>query len=144
MIRLGVRKDTFKVYADRGINSAIAQYYAMVQEGITLAQHMFRGLKRPLMHGDNTNADQNVLVYSWRSSIDAEWTGSKNSGHLVVIPNPPVGRVFVVLAREEPQNEHGIVGSIERWNWVREDPTLPHAPVDWQERYGQLLWSRET
>ena len=126
------------------MRSAIAQYYAMVQEGMTLAQHVFRGLKRPLMLGENTNADENVFVYSWRSSLDSEWTGSKNSGRAVVIPDPPVGRVFVVLVREELPNNHGIGGSIERWNWVREDPILPHAPVDWQDRYREKVWSKES
>jgi hypothetical protein len=55
-----------------------------------------------------------------------------------------VGRVFVVLVREELPNNHGIVGSIERWNWVREDPILPHAPVDWQDRYREKVWSKES
>ncbi len=56
-------------------------------------------------------------------------------------------RVFVVLVREERQpNEFpgvgSVFGSIEKWNWVKEDPALPHAPIDWGERYATKLWSR--
>jgi hypothetical protein len=143
IVRLGVRKATFGSYAERSLASAIGQYFGVVQEGMVMARHVFRGLKRPLLLGENMNADENVLVYSWRSEIDAEWAGSRGEGHPELISPPPVGRVFVVLVREEQPNEHGIIGSIERWNWIREDPALPHAPVDWEQRYGQKLWSRE-
>jgi len=33
-----------------------------VQDGLLEAIHLFRGLKRPLMHGDDKEADKSVLV----------------------------------------------------------------------------------
>lgn len=90
------------------------------------------------------HADKGVLVYTWRSSVDCEWTGSPQGGNVEFMIPAPRDKVFVVLVREEPEDENGITGSIEKWNWVREDPRLAHAPVDWQQRYGKKLWSRDT
>src|SRR5260370_29190053 len=92
-----------------------------------------RGSRRPLLHGDEKDADKSVLVYSWRSEVDYVWPGSRFDGKPVV-KTPPPNRVFVVLVREERQpNEFpgvgAVFGSIEKWNWVKEDPALPHAPI---------------
>ena len=142
-VLLGIRNDSFQQYVKRGLASPIAQYYGIVQEDLMLARHLFRGLKRPLMHNGNMQADRNVLVYSWRSVVDYKWVGTPLDGHPERM-NPPPGQVFVVIVREEQSKENDILGSIERWNWVREDPQLAHAPVDWQQRYGTHLWSRDT
>lgn len=74
------------------------------------------------------------------------WAGSQFDGN-AIRKTPPPKRVFVVLVREEKQpNDYegvgSIFGSIEKWNWVKEDPELPSAPIDWQERYETRLWSR--
>jgi hypothetical protein len=139
-IKLGVRPATFGQYADRGLNTSIAQYYGIVQGGLVSARHAFRGLNRPLALGNDMDADQSVVVYTWRSQNDYEWLGDRFNGNPVAMV-PPQGRVFVVLVREVVVE--GICGSIERWNWIREDPGLPHAPVDWRLRYGEKLWSRD-
>lgn len=138
-MKLGIRTASFQQYADRSLASAISQYYGIVQDDLMLARHLFRGLKRPLLHGGDQHADQDVLVYSWRSTVDYKWVGTPQRGHPERMNPPPKDQVFVVLVREEKSNEHDILGSIERWNWVREDPDLPHAPVEWQERYGETL-----
>jgi len=88
---------------------------------MVFARHVFRGLERPLNHADNMNADRDVFVYTWRSETDYEWVGSPFDGRLVE-RTPPSGRVFVVLVREEAAADGDVFGSIERWNWVREDP----------------------
>jgi hypothetical protein len=139
---LGVRTSTFRAYAQRRLATFIAQYYGIFQDGLGSAKHVFRGLKRPLMLGAHENADEAVWVYAWRSLIDYVWIGSPQSGDPRQVA-APARRVFVVLVREEPSNEHGISGSIERWNWIREDPELPHAPIIWQQRYGRKIWSIE-
>jgi len=91
--------------------------------------------------GDAMDVDQRVLVYTWRSMFSAAWSGSRFDGRIVTRAVPP-GVVFVVLVREEDTGEPGIHGSIERWNWVEEDPELPQAPVGWATRYGSKLWSK--
>ena len=35
-----------------------------------------------------------------------------------------------------------IVGWIERWNWIAEDPALQEAAIDWVDRYDDRLWTR--
>lgn len=141
VVKLGVRSETFRYYQERRLNSAIAQYYGIVQDGMPSAWHAFRGLNRPLMDADDVHADQRVVVYTWRSPDDYEWAGTPQCGHPVRM-EPPPRRVFVVLVRQEDPNEYGLFGSIDRWNWVREDPGLSQAPVDWSKRYGTKLWSR--
>jgi len=141
VVKLGLREESFQQILHHNLNSLIAQYYGMVQDGLLNAMHAFKGLKRPLMLGDDMQADQGVVVYSWRPQFDFFWSGSRFEGE-PIRKTPPPGRVFVVLTREEAQpNEFSVFGSIERWNWIKEDPNLPHAPVEWSERYGTHLWS---
>jgi hypothetical protein len=139
-VRFGIRSDTFGRYVNRGLATAIAQYYGLVQQEIMQAKHVFRGLKRPLALDENMNADRNVLIYAWLPLNDYQWVGSRFEGR-PECRAVQAGRVFVVLVREEPE-EHGVSGSIEKWNWVREDPILTCAPVGWEQRYEQKLWSR--
>lgn len=141
MVKLGVTTNTFRLHAT---SSAIGQYYGIVQEGIILARHLFRGLNRPLLHEGDMNADQGVIVYTWRPLADYEWAGGRHSGRVERIDPPPPNRVFAVLVRLIESDHHGVVGSVEHWNWIREDPGLPHAPVDWEQRYTKRLWSRDT
>ena len=139
-VKLGVRTDTFKRHVGRQLATAIAQYYGLVQSGLHHARHAFRGLKRPLMLQDDATADESVVVYTWRSQVDYIWSGSAHSGQSENVA-APTGRVFVVLIRDEEPKDFGVAGSIEHWNWVREDRTLAHAPVDWESRYEKKLWS---
>jgi len=146
VVKLGLGGDSFQQNVRNALATTIAQYYGIVQDGLLDAIHLFKGLKRPLMHGDDKEADRSVLVYSWRPEFDYVWTGNPFEGN-PIRKTPPPHRVFVVLVREEQQpNDYqgvgSIFGSIEKWNWVKEDPALPHAPIDWQERYGTKLWSR--
>jgi hypothetical protein len=141
IVKLGVRVTTFEGYVRRKEISNVAQYYGIVQGDLMLAKHLFTGLKRSLMYNGDMQADRNVIVYSWRSTNDYRWRGNVQNGHSERV-DPPRDQVFVVLVREEPENEHGVLGSIEHWNWVQEDPVLAHAPVDWNQRYGQKLWSK--
>jgi hypothetical protein len=141
-IRLGVRIDTFRQYAGRGLATVIAQYYGIVQSGLLSSQHVFKGLNRKLLDDEDVEAEEKVVVYSWRPLADYLWSGSLHNGMPIRIVPPPSGKVFVALARIDPADEDGIEGSIGRWNWVREDPRLPGSPVDWNARYGIKLWSR--
>ena len=94
------------------------------------------------MHGEDMDADKSVIVYSWRSEIDYLWSGNRFSGN-PVRKTPPPKQVFVVLVREEKQpNDYNVFGSIEKWNWIKEDPEELHAPVEWSDRYAEKLWSR--
>lgn len=43
-VKFGIRSETFQRHARRGLATAIAQHYGIVQGGMILAQHVFRGL----------------------------------------------------------------------------------------------------
>ncbi|HEY2392491.1 MAG TPA: hypothetical protein VGK22_15050 [Candidatus Angelobacter sp.] len=146
-VKLGLRKDSFDRVLHHNLPTSVAQYHGIVQDGLFQAVHAFKGLNRPLMHGEDMQADKSILVYSWRPEVDYVWVGSRFDGKIIA-KSPPSDRVFVVLVREEPEpNEYAevgrIFGSIEKWNWVKEDPTFPYAPIEWQDRYTSKLWSRE-
>jgi len=124
----------------------LAQFYGIVQEGLIVAEHAFRGLNRPMRYEENMEADQSIVVYAWAARNDYEWLGPPYSnGEPTPKPALP-GRIFVVLVREEStkEEENGkqIMGTIEKWNWVREDGELRGAPIDWKVRYAKKLWSR--
>lgn len=141
LVKLGLRKDTFETnYLEHHLMTAVAQYYGIVQDGMVGAQHVFHGLRRPLMLGLNKHADEAVWIYSWSPPLDYLWVGNRYNGDPVP-RKPPPGNAFVVIVRTEDPNELGVTGSIERWNWVREHPTLPHAPIAWEQRYDEKLWS---
>ncbi len=93
------------------------------------------------MRDGNMEADRRVLVYTWCPPVDYVWIGTPFDGH-PEIRTPPRGRVFAVLVCHETENEYNVVGSIEKWNWIREDERFPHAPIDWENRYERRLWSR--
>ena len=139
-IRLGVEHHTFEQYRERGLFAPIAHYYGIVQCGVRQARHVFRGLKRPMAVADDMQADQNIFVYSWRPRIDYEWAGTTFNGK-PVRHTPKARTVFVVLIRLQAVRPE-IWGVIEKWNWVREDPDLAEAPVNWEQRYEQKMWSR--
>jgi hypothetical protein len=141
IVRLGVRVSTFQQYKARGLATAIAQYYGLVQEGMWWSKHLFEGLNRPLMLADDMDADRPVLVYTWRSPVDFEWHGATHDGYPIKMV-PLAGRVFAVLVRRQEPSPEGIVGSVVKWNWIKEDPRLPDAPVGWEQRYGRKVWSR--
>lgn len=145
-VKLGLREACLQQNLRLGLSTTIAQYYGIVQDGMMDTIHLFQGLNRPLMDGGDKEVDKSVLVYSWRPVADFVWTGSRFDGR--VIPKViPEGRVFVVLVRPESQpdaytDEGTVFGSIEKWNWVKEDSFVPNAPVDWKQRYDKKLWSR--
>jgi hypothetical protein len=142
VVKLGLRDDSFNRICTGNFHTTVAQYYGIVQDGLLQADHIFKGLKRPLMFGKDMNADKSVIVYSWRPEFDYVWVGSRFDGKPLG-KIPPPNRVFVVLVREEPPNDYKVFGSVEHWNWVEQDATLYGAPVDWADRYGEKIWSRE-
>jgi hypothetical protein len=137
----------FENLAGTGQATKCAQFYGLIQPGLMDAIHAFRGLKRPLMKGDNMHGDADIIAYSWRPQHDYIWSRSQFDGHPLQ-KQPPPGVILVVLVRlfKVPEQYPGlgaVEGSIEHWSWVMGDPELQFAPIDWQERYEDRLWSRE-
>jgi len=140
---VGVRQDVILNLKKLNLRTAIAEFWGIVEPSLILARHAFRGLKRPLAHNGDMHADRRMVIYSWRPMWDFVWVGDAHHGHLEK-KSPPPKTVMVVIVREEQQlDPHGVYGSIKRWNWVKEDLILPHAPIEWGQRYAKKLWSRE-
>ena len=141
-VRLGVHKETFQRLRDFGGATPIAQYYGLVQQGLIYADiaHLFRGVNRPLMDGDNEEADKHILIYSWVPQCDWEWDRSTSRP---VRRSPPANRVFAVQARQYvTPDEHGAVGAVLHWSWIAEDRVLRAAPVNWDSRYTEKIWTK--
>lgn len=139
VLRLGVRRETFARLIHRHRRTMIAQYYGNVRQ-LHMAAHVFRGVNRDLMFGDNADGDQDILIYSWKPQHEFLWIGGAFNGTAVPVPAPQ-GRVFVVLARKLPAPDGEVGATALHWNWVEEGKD-PEAPVDWQERYTERLWSK--
>ncbi len=140
-MRFGVKQTTFELYYAVQWFSPIAQYYGLVQDGLTEARHLFRGVTRPLLQNGDMNADERVIAYTWRPALDWEWSGTPWDGEPVEMP-APTNAVFFVQVLEHDQDEHGISGAIAHWGWLDEDQVLKHAPVEWKERYGPNAGTR--
>lgn len=137
-VQLELRSDTLQRYQQRAMFTPIAEYYAIVRD-LMSAQNCFRGVKRPMADHTGMDIDQRVVVYTWRPLYGAVWMGVPPTGTVIQKVAPP-GYVFAVLVRQDDDGQD-VYGSIERWNWIEEDPGLPQAPIDWVARYGEKKWS---
>jgi hypothetical protein len=141
-VRMGVRTEIFRRMRDLSLKSAIAQYYGNVQDGMIFADmiHLFRGLERPLMQNDNMHADRGMLMFSWVPRWDWELNWDTQYPERVT---PPPQRVFTVIAHlfEKP-DEHEVVAELLHWTWIQEDWTLKGAPIDWEDRFAEKLWTK--
>lgn len=142
-VRMGVLTTTLRRMVEFNLATAIAQYYGNVQEGLMFADdvvHLFKGLERPLMDGENMQADRDMLMYSWVPGWDWEWD---RSSQLPKPRTPPAERVFTITARPFAQpDEYGAVGVVLHWGWKDEDSMLKGAPVDPKERFSTKVWSK--
>lgn len=55
----------------------------------------------------------------------------------------PANRVFVVyISPNEMLSQFpDVYGWAEHWAWVAADPSLKGAPIDWETRYDEKIWS---
>lgn len=140
---LGIIPRQLGKHNDRGLSTFIAQFFVVVANGIEEAEHVFSGLERPMYRDADKNADGSKFAYTWKSAYDAYWNGDRFTGS----PRQCAAaarRVFVVIASPNRMKVEfpDIDGWIEYWNWVVESSNKPGAPIDWQTRYTNLLWSR--
>lgn len=139
---LGVTKETIKLGATRGMSVYLGQLYGVVAPGLIFTTHLFEGLKRGMLVGDDSNADKHKLVASWAQHQDAYLEGHRNDPTLK-FRDGPKNRVFVVvISRNKMLDEFPqIYGWMEHWTWVAADPSEAGAPVDWDTRFDRRIWS---
>ena len=137
IVQLGVPQSRFRSLGGEDLRTAVGQFWGMVQPGLVLAKHCFRGLKRGMYVNGNADA---VVIYSWKSRYDYTWSRETDGGLIKRAARKE--RVFVVLARPIGDGRGDPCGKILRWNWVAESPELKCAPIDYEARYIEKLWSR--
>lgn len=143
VVKFGILQADLIRRNDRGQISALAQLDGIVLPGLILAEHVFRGLKRPLFADGSMNADSNKLVYTWRPMWDFDWPDRTRRPRKL----PPVANsVFAVIINKNERHLEKwpkVYGWIDRWNWIYEDGYLPGAPMNWSTRYEEKVFSRE-
>ena len=131
-LTIAVTEKARSARTERGLRYAIGQMYGVVGTGLIHAQHVFQGLKRDMLVGDDDAADDKKLSVTWAARRDAVFAGDKFNGHLEYLETP-ANRVFAVyvspneMLKEFPE----IYGWAEHWTWIAADPSvpLPAGPV---------------
>jgi hypothetical protein len=141
IIKVGLLDDSRRIAERTG--TQIAQYTYIVRQGLVDAILLYRGVRRPMKFGSDMHADQKILIYVWRPPYDFQWVGGRQSRAFPEKRDALVGRVFVVLVRPyDKPDEHGVSGTILRWNWVYGNPM--DGPIDGDDgmRYTGEVWRR--
>ena len=138
---MGIMPRTQSTRAEMGLSAYIGQLYGIVDPGLIHAKHVFQGLKRAMMVGDDVNADGKKLAVTWAHNRDARLIGSEQNCAIEFSDAPPA-KVFVVYISVNQMLEEfsDIYGWIEHWTWLAADKNLAGAPVDWETRYDKRLW----
>lgn len=142
-VKVGMSPQSLGRRIERGQRASLGQLYGIICPGLIMTQHVFQGLKRPMLVSDDNAADQAKYAYSWAAKKDALLVGDRFN--LSVDHGPaPLDRVFVVYISPNEMLDKfpAIWGWIEHWAWVVAAPDLPGAPVEWQTRYAEKKWSR--
>lgn len=142
-LKIGITPEAIKARASRGLRHVIGQMYGIVGTGLIHAQHVFQGLKRDMLVGDDDNAAQKKLAVTWATNRDAVYAGDKSGGRLEYM-DAPENRVFAVYVSPNEMLEEfpDIFGWAEHWTWIAADPELSGAPIDWRDRYDSKIWSQ--
>lgn len=141
-LNIGITKAAILARSARGQRWILGQMYKVVGTGMILAKHVFRGLRRDMLVGDDDTADKKKLAITWVSPRDAKLTGPASACQ-VEYEEAPEGCVFVVYVspNEMLKDFPNIYGWAEHWAWLPADSNLPGAPIDWETRYDSRIWS---
>ncbi len=134
-------KEHIHLIAAHGLRTEIAQAYGIIVNGMIMARHIFKGLKRGVCDGSEDNQGPNKLIYSWLPKFDYVWRGDPFTGKIEPVAAPQ-GKVFVVIVSPNSDINAENVGWIERWNWVDQDKEVKEAPIGFKHRYDGNIWTR--
>lgn len=91
---------------------------------------------------DDRNAAAKKFAATWAHPNDARLIERDGEHKIIALPAPDK-KVFTVYI--SPNEMIGtfpdLFGWIEHWTWISEDPRRPGAPIDWQARYDEMIWS---
>lgn len=141
-VKLGVSRNQFQQLAARCQRTTIGQFWGIVEPGLILAKHCFRGLNRGVCLAEDMDVSARTYVYCWKPRWDYVWVGDPNYGRTAK-RTPPDRRVFVVLVtKNRDVDEDNVFGTIAHWNWIKESAELSIAPIGHSNRYEQHCWER--
>jgi len=140
-LRIGISKKGIANRAGRGQLWSLGQLYGVVATGLIFTQHVFQGLRRPMFVEGNKEADEIKQIFTWKAQWDARLL--PDASNFERFPAEP-GTVFFVHVSpcSDPTKYSGIYGWADHWGWVKEDGSLPGAPIDYGTRYDKRIWSR--
>jgi hypothetical protein len=142
--KYAVTMDVLRGLGGRKQFSSIAQLYGLVVPGLILSEHLFQGLNRNLYCDEGLNGDEDKFVFSRKPAYDFYWEGGITGTEEKCLA--PANQVFVVLISKNINHKDkfpDVSGWVERWNWVDEDSELRGAPINWLDRYNDILWSKK-
>lgn len=144
-LNIGIAPGAVAARQERGQRWQIGQMYWVVGTGLISANHVFRGLRREMYVGDDKDADEKKLAVSWASPHDARAVGDSFGAIQPEYHPAPAGCAFVVYISINKMlgKFPDVYGWAEHWTWVDGDPGSPGAPVEWQERYEERVWSNQ-
>src|SRR5713101_5085405 len=105
IVKVGVVEEVFDKFVQTGQSIKCAQFFGIIQPGLTSAVHAFKGLNRPLMRAGDMEADKTIVIYSWRPRFDYVWSHGRFNGNQTT-RTPPSNEVFVVLVQQLAEPEH--------------------------------------
>lgn len=125
----------------RNLTIRLIHLFHIVDPGLILAKHIFQGLKRPLLYGDDENGDKAKLIFTWPAKYDWDYDqGKRFESDGLTRRDAPPNTVFGVIATPNASPEFPNVDYwLDSWCWIDASPTLPGAPIDWETRYDSKL-----
>jgi len=140
--KAGISKGQVAELATMGLTVKLTQLSKIVSLGLVTAKCRFRGLKRPLLQGDNLDGDKDKEVHTWRHLCDYDWSHQDRfDKDKIIETEAPKDCIFFTIIT--PNKKIAIYPRvnywIEHWGWYPESRTLPGAPDAWEDRYDEFL-----
>jgi hypothetical protein len=132
----GINDRELAALAQRGLSTAITEFYALVPKTLSSPGCVFQGL-RTIGEFDNT-----ILVYASQPDMGVTWDA--NTSSVRSMPNTARLPFCVYLKLDVSSGKSRLPdATIARWNWVKEDTVLKGVPAGWQEPFGKLIWKED-
>ena len=92
------------------------------------------------MDGNNQEADKTKYVYTWKPHEDYEWKHENRFTDPKPLP-APIGKCFAVIVSPNIRKDEfdDVDFWIESWSWIEADSQFADRPINWLDRYEELL-----
>lgn len=141
--KLVLHKETLKRYVDKRQFHMVAQFDRLVKYSVLHPEFVFSGLERRLFNDDETDGDNNKLIYISNPRSDYVWRGDKFDGEIIKETKPRncVFTVIVSINKRHKTNYPDAFGFIDEWSWCDSEES-GKKPVNWIDRYDKLIYNK--